>query len=823
MQREKPKYEGPQLIPEREKEFYDAIHGLKFKFHKKLKKAWDDLKKKYLSTIEKASPLRSLTQEQRLHFEDLHTDFRIIAEEALTQGVSLGTDFFETQFKIAGLSKNQQKRITAEYLDIFGDKAGQLFINDAVTQLKEADTFQKQEKLLSGFDRFLFGYANIAVAAAYNIFMGNITGLNNLLNDKYKISDLIFPKDPVKVLWVLRETAQHSVQCITLSLGEDGSGNGIWDARILAENQLFPASPRLDCGGNCRCHLSPIAPEPEGGPTFLRDLLRVGPQKNSLEVVPNMTKKGLKDYFVENKAVMPIAVLEDITDQEPFRRREFYTKLPSFEARGGKLSKGILFDVVKGDQFLVSGQTMITPQGATSVYVKIVLGPQDDINKLTLDQRHRIRTVFAHELGHLVTAVDAKGNIVSNFLSKGEALELLEIANRERAKAIVQIQNDFERVLRKIPKSELSRPEVKRDIAILRSFFEKPDDFIEELFKARQKGTSFAGMDPNRAYQLFRDMISKHTASNILITSYQLKDAEEFFADWFARLLTDPSKAALYSPSLNKAIANKMDNFFETAVTRRVRTALPEATSILFRTDIPVSSGFQPVAPSLRTYKSATDKFTTQADTLSSTALRRQLTDLIKANPNLQRDEFYKNLDVTFVSRTSMGVRIGSRSAIGFYEDGKFFVNADAWKNLSMQQRQTTVADIISQNMWRENLVQNQTAKAYTDYLAKTLRDLTFKVGQQELDGQPIKELIGTIVGPPRNISVWMRNFNDFRPFISKVSDLPIIDVDSLASPQAFFRSWFRLYMVNPGAARYYNHSLTETVNDFLVLSKKGR
>ena len=77
--------------------------------------------------------------------------------------------------------------------------------------------------------------------------------------------------------------------------------------------------------------------------------------------------------------------------------------------------------------------------------------------------------------------------------------------------------------------------------------------------------------------------------------------------------------------------------------------------------------------------------------------------------------------------------------------------------------------------------------------------------------------------GIPKNLGFWGRNFDAIRPTIEKVSDLPILNVDSLASPQAFWSEWFKSYVTHPGFANSYAPEFKDILEDFLKTSPLGK
>lgn len=745
-------------------------------------------------------------------------DFYSIGYTALGQGINLGNSFFESQFKINGITDEQQRLLLADQYGIYQDKVNNLFIRDAQVQL---DSSTNPQQTLNGFDRFLSAYANIAISTAYNTIVHDIEALNTILGRKYSLGDISYPKDPVKVKWILRETAQHSEQCEFLARGEHGSG--IWDAKTLADNQLFPASPRLDCGGNCRCTLEPLVPTTEAK-GFIDKLIEVGVQRDTLELQPNMSVKAFKALFNERNYAIPENILNSLADEDFFRRSEFYKNLPNLSYnKAGALNGGILIKGVVNDNPFPTGETALilkggkTFPGAITIIVPLVEG--QTLDDLTVAQLYNIKRTFAHELGHII-ASDNQGRIVSAVLNSADATELMFTAEKQREAALDQLEIDFQKTVANFSGADKTDPRIQATTKIISEFMKDPDNFLDRLKDAFKAKKSFAGMDPRQVYTLFENLINQVSPGSFLISAYQTMNTEEFFAEWFSLLFTDPSKAALYNPSLNKMIFNRLPQLFETAVSRRGTSLLPSAASITLRSDIPLGAGFEPIAPNL-TYKFAYDRFNTEAKSLSKTLLNKQLKEVLDSSPNLLRNEFFKDLDVNFVSRISMGTRAGSRNILGYFDKSEFVINADIWKTLSVQQRTSTVADILSDHMWASSsVIRTQVVKQYKGYVLKALTEVRNKVSGAVLDNEAVVVIMRTISGPPSNLSFWMRNFEAFAPFLKSIPDLPILDISSLASPQAFLKSWFQMYAVHPEVAVYYNSNLVGTIKDYLNISQ---
>ena len=161
----KDKIGAPTFLPPDEREQYDKIQGLRARFLRRLTAAWNEFKQSYLATIEK----QRLSRDQRDIFDKLLGNFNDIGSEAFDQGVKAGNDYFENQFSVKGLTAAQRNKVVRQHYSVFSDRISGLFIQDVQDRLKETPP-EKQESLLSSFDRFLLGYSAVAASIAYDVF-----------------------------------------------------------------------------------------------------------------------------------------------------------------------------------------------------------------------------------------------------------------------------------------------------------------------------------------------------------------------------------------------------------------------------------------------------------------------------------------------------------------------------------------------------------------------------------------------------------------------------------------------------------------------------
>ncbi len=803
--------ESPSVLPDSERKFYDQIHLNRSKFLKRLKEVWAKFKTKYLKTIQKQQ-----NPAQEALFEEMLANFETVANSAFEDGIRSGNDYFEGTFRVKGLSRTQQQRLVQKQLKIFKDKSRVLFRNDVVTKLEQD---LNPQSVLSSFDRFLLGYANVAVGVAYEIFARNTDLLNTALRKLFSIAGQDFPKDPVKVEWRLFEGAEHSEDCKRMSIGK--LGTGYWDARELAESGILPASSLLDCGGNCRCHLSPVVALSPETANWLKNVTPTAARKDVLNIIPNITEKKLGDLFDKKGFSMSRIVRNLIITDSIFRRSEFFNGL----RRGG------LRILTRSNQpkFQIVGETNFIRRAGRNVPANIELRidlPADlRLNQLTQFQKEVFRKQLAHEIGHTIAVFDPATATGTSIINSRIASELMAAANTERATTLLQLRQNFDDIVRRVPKRKLSA-QMRQDINLIRGFLKDPDDFVDRLITAVLDGKNFGGVPARQAYDLFDRVLQEYATGINLTRGYQLYTPDEFFAEWFSLLLTDPAKAALFNQRLNKIMAERYSQFFETAVSRRAETLLPTSTALGFRTDLPRPSGFTPLGPNLTSFTSAVKGIQSQTNRITTGTVRRQITEVIKNVPNIHRQEFFRNLNIAFLDKFQMAARTGSRQHIGFFENGTFFVNYDKWRTMTLQQRSAVVSDMVGRNIWKQMIpeVKTQVREIYASYLDRTLTfiegkaNIQFERGIAELD--TIRQVILGDPTTPPNLAFWTRNFDSvFRPVIENISDIPIINIDSLRNSEAFFVEWTKLFMLSPGATRVYEPLLREVLEDFLRTS----
>jgi len=629
---------SPAFLPADERREYDRIQDLQKQFLRKLGIRWNQFKKDYLSSLEK----QRLSRPQKNLFKLLLDDFSDIADESFTKGVAAGNAYFEDQFSVKGLSGGQQRKIVRQHKTVFKDRANILFFEDVVDQVQDAPP-EEREKRISLFDKFLIGYANVAGAIAYNVFAKNIEILNFSLSKLFSAAgELIIPKDVVKVEWQLFDDAEHSADCLYLAEGEEQDGSGVWDARTLSEMGLVPRSPNLDCGGQCHCHLSPVVPLPSEAAQWL-DNISIAPKiKDALEVSTNATQTSILALFRAKKFIIPGRLADDIVKRPSFRRTQFFSKLPQ---------DGIVYNIERGTEFGVNGNTSFkSRQAVQSIEINITLGPGQEVSNLTQSQIDAITKTLAHEMGHTFGSIAGKldtRTLGLHGLRAGD--DLLRVAEKERRKALSQIENNFRNALRNMPPERAA--ELRPAIDTIQNFLRNSDDFLDNLFDALTKGKSFGGIPAEQAYQVLNKTITEFSTGTQLLRSYQLWDRSEYFADWFSLLLTDPKRAALYSPDLNKVMAQRYPSFFKKVSVSRATQVIPDAVAATFRQDLPLSSNFVPVAPNLESIGSAAVKFRTGTKRVSNSTVQRQVAGAIKSSPNLPRQEYYRGLQVRFLDK----------------------------------------------------------------------------------------------------------------------------------------------------------------------------
>jgi len=813
----RPKVGSPAFLPEDERKSYDEIHGLREQFLRRLKSTWNEFKKKYIATFDK-----QVTREQRSLFNELLEDFNGIAEDSFTKGVRAGNRYYEDQFSSKGLSPVQERRVVRQHAKVFRDRSKILFRDDVSEQVNEASSIGEAALVLNGFDKFLNGYANVVGAIAYDVFARSISTLNAGLFEAFSAAGEIFPTEAVKVEWVLFDDAEHSSDCLILAEGEDRDGSGLWDAKALSETGLVPRSPNLDCGGNCRCHLSPVVPLAADAAMWL-DRISIAPIiKDTLATATNTSEIGLLNLFQTKNFNIPSRIADDIVRRPSFRRKEFFNQL-----------EGVNFQVVRGRSFAVGGKTRfagtIRDTKVRSIDMTIRLGPGQELSTLTQSQLDEITQVFAHEVGHtFASTAPTVSKLGFGLHGQRAADDIMKIAGKERKVALQQIENNFNNVVNRM--SQAQKVENGGAIVEFQRFLRNPDGFMDDLFRSVHRGETFGGIDAERAYQILNRTITEYSTGTNLVRGYQLWDRGEYFADWFSLLMVDPAKAALFNPNLNKAMASKFPSFFTKISASRAKQVIPDAVAASMRVDLPLASAFQPVAPNLESIGSAAVKFRTATSRVSNSTVQRQVAKTIRDNPSLHRQEFYRGLKVRYIDKLQTGRRTGSRKNIAFFENDQFFINYDKWRILPDEGKATIVSDVISRHVWNtaKSPVRTRMRDAYSDYLGRSIDFMANKADIQSLSRRPIENVRDVVLGNrskgiPKNLGFWGRNFDAIRPTIEKVSDLPILNVDSLASPQAFWSEWFKSYVTHPGFANNYAPEFKDILEDFLRTSPLGK
>jgi len=810
---------APLVIPEGERVAYVKMHSLRKTFAHQLLLRWNKFKLEYLQTLDKA-----LDKEQKNVFQDMVNDFSDIALKAFQQGVNIGNGYFEEQFKVRGLNEKQQAQLVNKHLGIFEDKSYNLFYKEAASVI-DGETPAKQKSLLDGFDRFLLNYANVAVSIAYDTFTRGISLLNRSVGAAFKIGGLGLPTDPVKVIWVLAEDATHSIDCEAMALGVDGDGSGIWDARQLAEMGLMPGSSLLDCGGNCRCHLSSYVPLDASAASWLDSMTEAAPVRNALRVQPNLSSGALRKLLETEGITLNIAdeeIFSSILANPLLRRRELWKELDSFTLK-----------VVEGETFAADGLTVVRNRGSLgklpdTIELAVTLPKGKIFTSLTQFEKDEIVRVAAHEFGHTI-AFPLKTTVTSNILDKEAATLLIDTAGRSLDAAVARISANFENAVRAMSASTMTS-QMRKDIVVMKTFLADPQNLIESIFDAVQKDVPFGSVSGRDAWRMLENAIAQYSTSTRLLTAYQLRSSNEYLAEWLSVLFTNPERAAVLDPDLNKLMAKVLPTFFDSAAVRRASTLLPDSLALAFRLDVPTPGGLTPIAPNVIDFGSLIDSFISKSKRFTTEAVQKDLLSVLESNPLLQRSEYFKNLEVSFVDRIQMGKMSGSRNNIGFFDKGIFTVNFDYWNTLTKSQKQATLADVIAEQLWRDAkpLIKTEIKDAYRkDYLGRTLDYLQNKAGIQRIGTKMVAEIRATALGVGEkkgDLTFWTRNYEQyFQPVLKNIPDLPLMNLDSLASPKDFWMSWFRLYVTQPSYAAYYSRDLFEILGAQLRLGVLGK
>ena len=806
--------DAPLVIPEGERDAYVAMHSLRPKFAKQLQARWNQFKREYLATLNKA-----LNTTQKNVFEDMLNDFNDIALKAFQQGVDTGNSYFENQFKINGLNNKQQSQLVNKHLSIFEDKSYNLFYKEAASAL-DGQPPENHKSILDGYDKFLLNYANVAVGIAYDTFTRGISLLNKSIGAAFKIGGLGLPTDPVKVIWVLAEDAHHSIDCDAMAMGVEGDGSGIWDARQLAEMGLMPASSLLDCGGNCRCHLSAYVPLDTNSASWLNVMTESAPIRNVLKVQPNLSISALRKLLSAEGVTLNVAdeeIFTSILANPLLRRNELWRDLNSFT-----------LNTIEGEAFAVDGLTSVMNRGKLgklpdTLQLTVTLPKGITFNELTQFQKDEIQRVAAHEFGHTI-AFPLKSTVTSNVLDRAAAAELLDAAGIQLDVAVARINANFDNAVRAMAKSTITA-EMKTDISVMKTFLANPQNLIESIFEAIQKKEPFGNVTGRQAWAMVEQTIAQYSPGTRLVTAYQLRNSNEYLAEWLSILFTNPERAAVLDPTLNRLMSKLLPEFFDSAAVRRASALLPDSLALAFRLDAPTPGGLTPVSPNTKELQLLAESALSKTKRITTAAIREDFLGVIESNPLLQRSEYFKNLKINFVDRVQMGKMSGSKNNIGFLDKGIFTVNLDYWDTLTGIQKQATVSDMIADHLWQtfKPLMKTEIRAAYSkDVLGRVLEYVQSKAGIQRLGTRMVAEIKAIALGVGENrgdLSFWTRNYNQyFLPVLKNIPDLPIMNFDSLASPKDFWMSWFRLYVTQPGYAAYYSRDLFEILGANLTL-----
>lgn len=826
---------SPHFVSENEQQWYDKIHGLQGKTLFKLRQVWSKFKKDFLTTVEKSSnpedilELAGVNTDQRNMFSDMLDQMDAIAAPAFADAVTLGDAYFTDQFQVNGISAEQQQMVAEKHFGIFQTKASNLFQDDVISNLRE-NTVDKWFNVLNGFDKYIVGYANAVASVAYDVFTKDITLLNTGIGRAYNLAGQGKSDSIVKVVWVLDPDASHSDDCWNMAeLDNFGYGPGVWDAEYLSQNSLVPRSPLLDCGGNCKCHLSPLVPLDQENASWLNNLVRSPQMENILDLIPNMSKPQF-NKTIGQLGTVPKELLQLMSEQGFLRRSELWSDLPAFD-----------IDIIASDAFRVQGVTTMdfATELPVGIRLTVEIPPRMTLDTLGVAERNQIINTIAHELGHIVVNDTLATGSPIGIFGSDVAKALYDAAAKERELALGQIQVNFDNTVEQIADGSLTK-QMRRDIDIMDIFNSDPTTFLNDLFTAVQKGETFGGVDARQAWNIMDKVLAQYSPGTLVTGTYGLWNTDEYFAEWFTLLLTDPEKAALFSPRLTQIAASVLpEGFFDNAIRQRAANLLPEAISATRRIDLPLPSKFDPIAPNLTDYQAATSGVKSITKKVTTGTVSQEIADIIQSTPNMQRTEFFDGLNINFADKVQIGKRVGSQRAFGFLdpETGTFFVNYDKWKDLTFTQKTDYLADVTATQIYNNATATLKTSIAdrFVNYLDASLRFLERKGALEGLRPEDLRTIRETIVGQapiedettgelrggvPRNLSFWMRNFeNTFKPILEQVTDLPVLNVDSLASPQNYFREWVRMYLTSPQNATVYP-GFQEILQQYLGLQK---
>jgi hypothetical protein len=841
-------------IPKEEFKHYKRIQNLGKKYLPRFRESWNEAKPKIAEVyaeengIEvKKVNLDLVAEGLALTYKLLRDEFSSIADLAFADGINAGNKFFEDSFKVKGFDSNQVNSLKKQYGLVFDARSQNLFENQALSLLddRKPSTLDGIIKTLDSFDRYLLQYSGIASAVAYEVFANATNFLNQDIVGKFGDISL-FGSKPFALQWVLGEVAtKHSPDCLLMSRGDfELNGIGVWGAEELAATGLTPRSDSLDCGGNCHCHLHPIAfdtDNPDDNNLLNSFTTPVRQLSDTFNITPNMSVNETFSLFDDKGWLIPPSLRESISSVPFFRRREFWENIPV-----RKVDAGVHFNFINrtDEGWTVGGLTTVRGLGGNvkpakididieiPQSVRIVDGdiPFADIPAPILE---KINQVLAHEMGHTFWynvpdfAQDVIGKeIISTIFDDSTLRRIRSVVNKEYEFHIAKVNAKVKKSITDLGTDTISpdlRPEVERLRDVFDAFEgEEFTDVLRFLNKSILEDTPIilkvgnvdTTINPHEILNSINVAFRKLGINSDLISEYQLYSPDEFWGEFVGLLATNPQKARLHNERLTNVFKKEFADFGENTLSKN-ELLVPDQISINQLIDVPDTQVLDPF-PSNTSFRDILkdNQVISTARNLSDKNARAQVRRVFEKFPTLLRNEFFgDDAGIQFLSKTQMRREAGTSRFTAFLdpETNTVNINLDKWKGLTTKQRAELFADLASDKVSQDivKIEPNVIGDAWSKTLEDVLIDLEMKVGRQGVRKEVVDNL--RVITTSSN-DVWVDNFDLIASIIENIPDLPIRNIQSLRDPESFFREFFKGYITKGFSRSQFERDLRDSM-----------
>lgn len=861
-------------IPRREWIHYRHIQSFRKKHLKGYREAWSKAKPIIAREYAKSRGIeitKSFSDEPNPNidegfdsmFDGFRTDMERQASLSFKDGIQAGNSYFEEMFKVSGLDNKQSEILLSQYEDSFQVKSRDLFETQLLNTLDEKEDITASDILgiLDGFDRFMLAYAGIAAGIAYDIFANSIDALNL---DLSRFADILSRsgEKAFAVQWVLGEVqTEHSPDCLLMSQGDfTANGVGVWDVNELTDSNIIPGSSELDCGGNCHCHLRPIAFDSNRiqDNVFVESFTSPFQLLDFFQVTPNVDPDELKSLFANKKWIIPASIQESLSKNPFLRRSEFWDKIP--ESDQEVLEAGVKFTYVKSttDGWVIRGNTDIvgrgikTKPGKIEVEVeypkslKLVKGdiPLDSFPPEVLK---RINEITAHELSHTFLfsvpdfALKRTGGkqLLSTIFDDAALRRIKKVAQQEYDFHLAKVNEQIKKNLNNLKKDSIPK-ELISDVRWLEEIINLDPDLdigvvLRDLYKRAREGKKISlnidgedlRVDPSQVLEGMTAVLRKMGIGDDLVSFYQLYDVDEFLAEHMSLVLTDPSRARLLNERLEKIISKEFGKFGDTTISTGADLRVPDQISINQLQDVPAIQSLTVIPPNAK-FQDIIGKNQVISTTrgVTNENARRQTREVFNSFPGLLRSEFFdKGTDINFVSKSQMKKRTGTVKDVAVLDQdtGTLIINFDKWQSLSKKQRGEMIAEVAADNLYKKMgsggkaLVRDGFTRAVSDVLSF----VEAKAGRQGFKKSVVTDFRNLVLGDDgtgvldstHDLNLWKELFkSDISPILKKMTDLPVSSIDGLLDPESFFRDFVRAYIVNPQTSTQYGPGLYDVL-----------